>query len=171
MKAPKLPPKSEPDFSLPEGYFEQFSDHLNNRIEILEKWKNQTRLNPEALWPVNSGLWLKMEEGIRSRIQQSPSPVWKFNFPSWVLASVSCVLLVIGFWYYYPIRNQDLGDWNQIIAQSSESECAAYLEEDDDWVKGGAVAIPDGVLESVLPEALPLEDGLMEDLELEDLSY
>lgn len=170
MKTPKLPPPSDPSYSLPDGYFEQFSDRLNHRIEMLENWKSQSQKEPEAIWPVSPGVWLKMEEGIRARIQTGPSKMWNLTFPTWAMASTAIILLAIGVWYNFPFANQQQQDWNQIISQSSEIECAAYLEEDDDWIKSGVETIPDVALESVLPESIPLDENLLENVEWEDLS-
>jgi hypothetical protein len=120
------------NFGMPdEAFFEAQASTILEKTSGLENWKLNGIREPEETFPVSDSFWLKMEDGIRSRIKPKQTRVfqlyWKPIFASMLMA------LTIGLGTYnFLSRTSESEIAEQKLEQLNQEEILNYLTENEE---------------------------------------
>lgn len=130
MKKDNSPQADSGNFELPSGFFDAQFKAITQKTTDLENWQIDGTRSIESCFPVPSGYWLAMEDGVRARI--NPSRIETKVFPiaslKWALVAASVVLLMFsGIWMWTWQENADIENWQAKIQQIPQDELLAYI--------------------------------------------
>ena len=120
------------NFGMPdEAFFEAQASTILEKTSGLENWKLKGIRKPQETFPVSDSFWLKMEDGIRSRIKPKQTRVfqlyWKPIFASMLMA------LTIGLGTYnFLSRTSESEIAVQQLEKLNQEEILTYLSENEE---------------------------------------
>ena len=114
-----------------EAFFEAQASTILEKTSGLENWKLNGIREPQEAFPVSDSFWLKMEDGIRSRIKPKQTRVfqlyWKPVFASMLMA----LTIGLGTWNFLS-RTSESEISEQKLEQLNQEEILNYLTENEE---------------------------------------
>lgn len=120
------------NFGMPdEAFFEAQASTILEKTSGLENWRLKGIRNPQETFPVSDSFWLKMEDGIRSRIKPKQTSVfqlyWKPVFASLLMA----ITIGLGIWnFLYKTSDNEIAENH--LEQLNQEEILIYLTENEE---------------------------------------
>lgn len=115
--------ENEDEFNLPENYFNQLAERIEDRI-AMEAIQNMAHTEG---FKVPDAYFTSLTERINSRIEEKKVPAkLKEMFPSWMRYSAAAsVVLVIGIFFYF---NSSSYIFNQQLSKVPDQDIINYLQ-------------------------------------------
>jgi hypothetical protein len=120
------------NFGMPdEAFFEAQARNILEKTSDLENWKLKGVRKPQETFLVSDSFWLKMEDGIRSRIKPEQPKVFQLSWKP-VFASLLMALTIgLGIWnFLYKTSDIEIAE-NQ-VEQLNQEEILIYLTENEE---------------------------------------
>ena len=120
------------NFGMPdEAFFQAQASTILEKTSGLENWKLKGVRKPQETFPVSDSFWLKMEDGIRSRINPKQTKVFQLSWKP-VFASLLMTLTIgLGIWNFLS-KTSDSEIAEKHLEQLNQEEILIYLTENEE---------------------------------------
>ncbi len=120
------------NFGMPdEAFFQAQASTILEKTSGLENWRLKGIRNPQETFPVSDSFWLKMEDGIRSRIKPKQTKVFQLSWKPVFASLLMAITIGLGIWnFLYKTSDNEIAENH--LEQLNQEEILIYLTENEE---------------------------------------